>query len=317
MPAGKKYRQKKRPMKKRRKQRVATAVTTKAVQKALLPLQERKYFQDTPAYTNHVTFNVAGAPVVSTDGQLSINAAVAGLVPKDVTIAIPNAFLTLANQGSGIDQVEGRKIRSRTLSMRAEIDFSTLHANESTIQSHWYITKGWCKNTIMKGCHNPNSSAPGAYPAVLPTSINAHNIAASTLIAKALVQDGFQSDPLHYRVGGLPRNIIIEKHFKVKPNLNDRYAAIVADGGGAVLAANELTYIMPKTYYFNWKFDKPQILDNVYSPYGYPSGGPESNLGMFRSWIPFLMLSNKDASSAAHTVTPLLRTSSKMTFTDM
>lgn len=319
MPAGKKYRNSKRPMKKR-KQRVATAVTTKAVQKALLPLQERKYFQQDPSETDHVIFN-SGVAEVSTDGQLSINNLVTGLVPKSCTVAIPNSFLTLATQGPGRENVEGRRIQGRTLSMRMEIDFRSLLENETTLHNHWYITKGWCKNTVFKGCHNPtvagSSSAP--WPAALPVTVDAHNIAASTIVARALVSDGFGSDPLQYRATGLPKNIIIEKRFKVKGNLNDRYADVTIDANDNTNpVSNFQAYTMPKTYYFNWKFNKSLQLDNQHSPFGQPTtSGGETNLGIFRSWIPFVVLTNDLAAAVGHTVTPHVRTSSKLTFTDM
>ena len=317
MPAGKKYNYKKKPMKKR-KAKVATAVTTKAVQKALLPLQERKYFQQDPSATDHVVFNT-GSAAVSTDGQLSINNLIAGLVPKSCTVAIPNAFLTLATQGSSRNNVEGRRIQGRTLSMRMEIDFRALLENETTLHNHWYITKGWCKNTVFKGCHNPTEtgSASSPWPAALPITVDAHNIAASTIVARALVSDGFGSDPLQYRAQGLPKNIIIEKRFKVKGNLNDRYADVTINAQDASTPiSNFQAYTMPKTYYFNWKFNKPLQLDNQNSPFGaaVPAG---NHLGMFRSWIPFVVLTNDVAAAVGHTVTPHVRTSSKMTFTDM
>lgn len=324
MPAGKKYQYKKKTYKKRGKykNRVATKVTTEAVQKALRPLQELKYIQNDRSDTSHFTFNAAATPLPGVAGQMSINARVVGLCPKDCTIVPVPSFLHLFTQGAQRDEVEGRVLRSRSLQMRLEIDWSGTHANSSALTDHWFIYKGWCKNTVMKSTSDPNDNTVAHLPPLrLPLTVAEHGVQCARLIAKAMEQQGIGNDPLQFRAPG-SRNIIIEKVVKVKHNLNDRPLAanaIVNDPAHPGVPDIPLeAWCMPNRYYFNWKFNRKQLLDNHTSPYGGPVGAAGGQgLGMFRSYIPFVALVNRNLTSEAHTFTPTLSTSSRLRFTDM
>ena len=273
-----------------------------AVRNALRPLVETKWRQ-IDRNVSHVVFNGQAAASVSTTGYLSVNPLVEAKVPKNTTVCIPHAWGNCWDQGNKKDNITGRSITPSYLNMKLEIDWTTAHskahqANATDWIDNYYIIQGMCKSTLMKT----------EFRTSLPANDSDANTSFSSMVAKALVDAEINGDNLDF-----PRknkNIWIMKHFRLKPNLNERYVDVSMDApGDTTVVSHESQYALPKTYQFSWTLKRKAFLE---------SKDDSTKWVMANSWCPFLCIYNKSlVTDRGHDATPKVSTSSKIYFTDM
>lgn len=291
--AGSSVKRKKAAYKPKRKQ---------AVRNALRPLVETKWRQ-IDRNISHVVFNGQAAPSVSTTGYLSVNPLVEAKVPKNTSIFIPHAWGNCWDQGNKKDNITGRSITPSYLNMKLECDWTYAHNkahldNATDWIDHYYIIQGMCKSTLMKT----------EFRTSLPSTDGEANTQFSSMVAKALVDAEINGDNLDF-----PRknkNVWIMKHFRMKPNLNERYVDVSMENpGDTTVTSHESQYVLPKTYQFSWTLKRKAFLE---------SKDDATKWVMANSWCPFIAIYNKSlVTDRGHDATPKISTASKIYFTDM
>lgn len=276
---------------------------------AMRPFVETKFRQIDRASGHHLIYNnTTGVCTVSATPQMSINALNPGTgtnhaVPQDFTCIVPQAWSDIFTQGSARDQINGRCIYPTYLNLKVEMDWSARSTNpegEVGIDDNFYCIKGWAKNSLIKQTQDEAS---------LPTTSAAAAIAMGQIVAKCCQQSGINGDPLAFP--SKKKDIVIQSHFKVKGNLNDRYLADVTNlSGDTAHPALPTAYTLPKVMNFSWTIKRKQLLRT-----GAPPGPLRGHL-MADSWVPFCAFYNRGLTATAHTHTPDLYNSSKLYFTD-
>lgn len=312
MPAGKKYRSKK-PMKKqsnyKKKINAYKRPQYKKARNMMRPFVETK-FREVPRATGHhlIYNNVTGVSSVAPNSQMSINALNLGTgannaVPKNFTCIVPQAWSDAWAQGVQRDQVQGRAITPTYLNCKVEIDFAGTVPNETVtgLGEHWMCLKGWAKNSLIKQVQDERS---------LPGTSAEIAIAMGQIVAKCCQQSGITGDRLDFPTK--KKDIVIQGHFPVRANLNNRYLADVSDTSltGAP-PSHGTAFALPKVYNFSWTIKRKQLLRHQL---GAAAG---TNAFMLAdAWVPFVAFYNRELNSAVHTHTPDLANSSKLYFTD-
>lgn len=238
---------------------------------------------------------------------MSINAANVGngnnnAVPQDFTCIVPQAWSDVFLQNSTRSGINGRCIYPTFLNLKVEMDWSARSTNpegEVGIDDNFYCIKGWAKNSLIKQVQDEQS---------LPATSALSAIAMGQIVAKCCQQSGINGDPLAFP--SKKKDIVIDKHFRVKGNLNQRYIADVTNlTGDPTHPAVEAAYTLPKVMSFSWTIKRKQLLRQGEGP-------PGGQYLIADSWVPFVGFYCRSLTATAHTHTPDLYSSSKLYFTD-
>ena len=293
----------------RGKMKAYNKVVKKRNRNILRPFTEtltREYPRAITAGTGEQHFkfhNNTGAATLCTTAQMGINipnnGAIANhyMVPQDFTCVIPKAWYAKWVNGTANGQFQGRVLKPNYLNLKCEIDWSAKvkdseHAALTGIDDNWFVIQGWAKNTVLKQTINE---------AQLPSADDDIGEAMAQIAAKCCYQSGIAGDVLNFQ--SKRKDVIIMRHHKIKPNLNDRYVA-----GVATLAThdakpnNVMVFALPTVLNFSWTIKRKQLMrGNLFSS----------------SYVPFVGFYNRNLSAKAHEVTPDLHCASKIYYTDM
>ena len=318
MPPGRKYkpypkkagaRRKIKQSAYRNKMNAYNKVVKKRNRNILRPFTEtltREYPRATTAGAGEQHFkfhNTTGAAALCTTAQMGVNVPNNGsganhyMVPQDFTCVIPKAWYAKWENGTANGQFQGRVLKPNYLNLKCEVDWSAKvkdseHASLTGIDDNWWVIQGWAKNTVLKQTINESQ---------LPNADTDIGQAMAQIAAKCCYQSGIAGDPLDFQ--SKRKDVIIMRHHKIKPNLNNRYVA-----GVATLAThdakpnNVMVFALPSVLNFSWTIKRKQLMrGNQFSS----------------SYVPFVGFYNRNLSASAHEVTPDLHCSSKIYYTDM
>ena len=290
------------------KKRAYNKYNKKVIRNYTRPFVETHFREFGRENSHHVKFNdTTGAAIKAPDAQMSINSANVGTgannaVPQDFTCVVPLSFSSFFTQGSQRNHINGRCIYPTYLNLKCELDWSAYakdpaHETVIGLDDSWMCVKGWAKNTLMSSVQDEKS---------LPTSSDATNLAMAQIVAKCCQQSSLNGDRLDFV--SKKKDIIIQSHFQVKGNLNNRYQDVTtAVSGGPLISAQ--TFSLPKVMNFSWTLKRKQLLRTA-------DDSRTQDYILADQWIPFVGFYNRNLSRKAHTHTPDLHTSSKLYWTD-
>lgn len=286
------------------------------VRNAMRPFVETKQREVGRDASHHIIFNNttgnAEIPTGPSAHQMSVNSANIGTgannaVPAGFTVIVPQSWSDVFQQGAARDQINGRMIYPTYLNLKVEFDASARSVQSTHedpghmigLSNNYMCIKGWAKNSLIKSAQDEAS---------LPTTSAAVSTQMAQIVAKCCQQSGINGDPLDFAKKN--KDIVVQSHFRVKPNLNERYVQdIVATGEAGTHTGEATIFTLPKVMNFSWTIKRKQLLRQASSV---------APFVLCDSWIPFVAFYNKDLryTAASGKATADLSSSSKLYFTD-